>query len=186
MKKLSLVFMMFVAAYGFQACGDSNSNNDTVENAKEQNEDVTGIAEDDSKFMVKAASGGMMEVELGQLAQQKAQNKRVKDFGAMMVKDHTKANEEMKALAANKNVTLPQAMGEDHQKHVTDLREKTGKAFDKAYMSMMVDDHQEDVNDFENISTNGKDADLKAFAAKTLPVLRTHLESAKSINDAIK
>jgi len=186
MKKVSLVFMLFVAAFGFQACNNENTETDTVENAKEQNEENAAVAEDDSKFMVKAASGGMMEVELGQMAQQKAQNQRVKDFGAMMVRDHTQANNEMKALAANKNVTLPPTMGEDHQKHVQDMNEKAGKDFDKAYMNMMVDDHQKDIDDFEKASNNGNDADVKAFASKTLPVLRTHLDSAKAIHDMIK
>lgn len=103
-----------------------------------------------------------------------------------MVKDHTQANTELKALAANKNVSIPPAMNEEHQKHVSEMREKTGDAFDKAYMSMMVDDHQKDVSDFEGASNKAGDANLKAFAAKTLPVLRMHLDSAKAINGNMK
>ncbi|MEJ7767529.1 MAG: DUF4142 domain-containing protein [Chitinophagaceae bacterium] len=187
MKKSSLFFTMLIAAASFQACNSGESENkDSVDNAKEQNEANNAVPEDDSKFMVKAASGGMMEVELGQLAQQKAQHARVKEFGAMMVRDHTQANNDLKALAANKNIALPATLGEDHQKHVNELREKSGADFDKAYMSMMVDDHKDDVDDFSSASDKGNDADIKAFAAKTLPVLRTHLDSAQAINDGVK
>ncbi len=205
MKKVSLFFAMLLAVCTFQACNNSESGKtDSVEAANESNEDKmsggaaagsdssanmsssTSTMEDDSEFMVKAASGGMMEVQLGQLALQKAQSRKVKDFGAMIVKDHGAANTELKALAATKNVTLPTTLGDDHQKHVTELREKAGAEFDKAYMSMMVDDHQEDVNDYENASNKGNDAGVKAFASKTLPVLRKHLDAAKSINDGLK
>lgn len=199
MKKISLLFMTVVAVWSFQACNNEASRDasETVDNVKEGANDVkegaensmatnTPMQENDTKFMMKAASGGMMEVELGQMAQQKAQSQRVKDFGAMMVRDHTQANNELKALAANKNVSVPAAMTEEHQGHVNGMREKTGKDFDKAYMSMMVDDHEKDVSDYSNESNNGSDAEVKAFAAKTLPVLRAHLDSAKSVNDVIK
>jgi putative membrane protein len=186
MKKISISLMLLLSAWTFQACNNAE-NKDSVEKAEDANENSqTAVKEDDSEFMVEAANGGMMEVELGQLAATKAQNARVKAFGSMMVQDHTKANEELKTLAGSKSVTLPSSMGEDHQKHVSDLREKSGADFDKAYMSMMVDDHEKDVNKFENASNNAKDAAVKSFAAKTLPVLRTHLDSARAINDAIK
>jgi putative membrane protein len=186
MKKISISLMLLLSVWMFQAC-NSNADNDSVEQAEEANENKdTGVREDDSEFMVEAASGGMMEVELGQLAATKAQHPRVKAFATMMVADHTKANSELKALASGKTITLPTTMGEDHQKHVNDLKEKAGADFDKAYMSMMVDDHKDDVDDFEKASNNAKDETVKAFAAKTLPVLRMHLDSARAINDAIK
>jgi putative membrane protein len=144
------------------------------------------VSEADSKFAVEAASGGMTEVQLGELAQQKASSQRVKDFGAMMVRDHTKANDELKSLAGMKNITLPPAPGEDHMDHIKDLSKKSGKEFDRAYMKMMVDDHQEDIKAFEKSSNDANDADIKAFASKTLPTLRMHLDSAKAVNDALK
>jgi putative membrane protein len=187
MKKINLIFTMLIAASVFQACGNGDGDKkDSVEVAKDINDDnskqVPGKAAD---FMVKAASGGLMEVELGKIAQDKAQDLRVKSFGAMMVKDHTQANTEMKTMADGKSVTLPSSLGEDHQKHVNELQQKSGAEFDKAYMSMMVDDHKGDIDDFEDA---GKldDADVKAFAQKTLPVLRTHLDSAKAINSVLK
>ena len=186
MKKGSLILMMFVSAWTFQSCGDSASTTDSTEQAKDQNEENKTVAEDDSKFVVTAASGGMMEVEAGQMAQQKGVSQRVKNFGAMMVRDHTQANNELKALAATKNIAVPTGLSEQHQKHINELREKSGKEFDAAYMSMMVDDHKEDVSLFESTSNKGNDADLKAFAAKTLPILRTHLDSAQAVNDGVK
>ena len=197
MKKVSFAAAVCMAIFSFQSCGDAGSG-DAVESANESNEvkqdsaektsgEATApVSEEDSKFAVMAASGGMMEVQVGELAQQKAASQRVKDFGAMMVRDHTKANDELKNLAGMKNITVPPAPGEDHMDQITNLSKKSGREFDREYMKMMVDDHQEDIDEFEKCSNNSKDADLKAFAAKTLPVLRTHLDSAKAINDALK
>lgn len=196
MKKLSIFLMLVLASWSFQAC--DTKKNDSTEQAEEANENTADALEDankdqaadnledDSEFAIKAASGGMMEVELGNLAMQKATNARVKEFARMMVDDHTKANSELKSLAASKNITLPATMGNDHQKHLDDLRAKSGADFDKAYMDLMVEDHDEDIDLFEKASNNAKDADVKAFAAKTLPTLRKHHESAKSIKDGMK
>ena len=203
MKKFSLFFMILLAAWSFQSCNNESTATDSVEAAEDSNESkmsdskmssdsgantmgATTVKEDDAQFAVEAASGGMMEVETSQLAQQKAQNAKVKEFAAMLVTDHTAANNELKSLASSKNITLPATMGDDHQKHVKDLNEKSGADFDKAYMKMMVDDHKEDVDKFEKASEKCEDPDLKAFAAKTLPVLRKHLDAAKSTNDALK
>lgn len=210
MKKLSILGLMVAGMLAVQSCGDNNSNNETTEDTTG---DTTGmvhndgtsmtdtnmnnngaagattsstLSDDDNKFVLKAASGGMMEVELGRLAQQKASSAQVKEFGSMMVTDHTKANDELKSLAQAKGITLPATMKDEHQKHVKDLSEKTGVEFDKAYMKMMVDDHKEDIDDFEDCSKDSKDADLKAFATKTLPVLQKHLASAKTTHDALK
>jgi putative membrane protein len=147
---------------------------------------ANNLSDADKKFMNEAASGGMMEVEAGQLASQTASNDRVKAFGNMMVQDHTNANNELKGLAAQKNVMLPDSIMAEHRNHINMLKKKTGKEFDKAYMSMMVTDHNEDVNKFQVTANNAADADLKAFASKTLPVLRTHLDSAKAINSSLK
>lgn len=205
MKKASLLFVMVAGMLAFQACGDNN--NDTRDEMKDSTATThdetpatdtvnamnntagtasSTLSDDDNKFLMEAASGGMMEVELGQLAQQKAQNPKVKEFGAMMVTDHTKANNELKDLAQQKGATLPTMMKDEHQKHVKELSEKTGADFDKEYMDMMVDDHKEDVDKFEKCSKDAKDADLKAFATKTLPVLAKHLAVAKTTKDAVK
>jgi putative membrane protein len=199
MKKLSFIAVACLAVFGFQACNDDGSDDaiksanesnevkqDSAEHSGANNQAASTVSEEDSKFAVEAASGGMMEVQLGELAQQKASSQAVKNFGSMMVRDHSKANDELKALAGNKNITLPPAPGEDHMDHIKKLSEKSGKEFDKDYISMMVDDHQDDIDKFEKCSKDAKDPELKAFADKTLPKLREHLAAAKKIQDGMK
>ncbi len=175
--------------FGTVAC---NQKKDTVEEAQETNEQkfddtaAEDTKEDQSEFMTKAASGGMMEVELGNLAQQNASSQDVKDFGKMMVTDHTKANTELKTLAQQKNITLPDSMDQSMMDHVNNLRNKKGAEFDKDYMSLMVDDHEEDIDLFKNAAQNEQDPDVKAFASKTVPVLQKHLDRAKIVNDKVK
>ncbi len=140
----------------------------------------------DRDFIMDAASGGMMEVELGKMASTSAASAKVKEFGRMMVTDHTKANTELKSVAAKKNVTVPATPAEKHQNHINDMKAKKGADFDKDYVDMMVDDHKEDISKFEDESKNGKDPDVKAFATKTLPVLQKHLKSIQAIQDGMK
>jgi putative membrane protein len=140
----------------------------------------------DSSFVVSAVSGGIMEVQLGELARQKAGNQAVKDFGNQMVEDHSKANSELSQLLRGKGFRITDSLQEKHQKHISMLREKTGAAFDKAYVDHMVKDHEEDVKAFEKASKEAKDADIKAFATKTLPVLKMHLENIKRVQKDVK
>ena len=190
MKKWLLPIMAISLMFAV-AC-NNNDKTDSTEIAEEKNEQKADSAnmgekmEDDHEFMVEAASGGLMEVELGQLAAQNASSAKVKEFGQRMVKDHSKANEELKSLAAQKNITIPSTPGEKHQNHINDLKEKKGADFDKVYMRMMVEDHEEDVKKFEDVANNAKDAEIKAFASKTLPVLKEHHQMSKSIKDGLK
>ena len=126
----------------------------------------------DQKFVLEAASGGMMEVQLGQLAVSKAKH---------MVDDHSKANEELRGLASSKGITLPTALDAKQQAEVDKLSKMSGADFDHHYMMMMVTDHNKDVAAFERESKNGKDPDVKAWAAKTLPTLQEHQTMAKDI-----
>jgi len=167
---------------------DTNTMNNTTAdtmNANRTTASATPLEAADTGFVMKAAKGGMMEVELGNYAQQNAASQRVKDFGGMMVRDHSQANDELKSIVANKSVTLPAAVTGDEKKHMDMLMKKTGKDFDKAYMSMMVEDHKKDINEFEKATKNVMDPDVKAWASKTLPVLRTHLDSAQAVNKAV-
>ncbi|HEX6125327.1 MAG TPA: DUF4142 domain-containing protein, partial [Pyrinomonadaceae bacterium] len=134
-----------------------------------------------NSFWTEAASGGMAEVELGRLAQTKSQNAEVKRFAQMMVSDHTKSNDELKALAMKKNVVLPTAPGERHQRTMMQLQGLSGTEFDRAYVDAMVRDHEATVQLFESQTQGAGDADIKAFAEKTLPNLRQHLETITSI-----
>ncbi|HEY0434816.1 MAG TPA: DUF4142 domain-containing protein [Chitinophagaceae bacterium] len=166
----------------------SNSGSTTMNDTSTANKSTGTVSVDKStsEFMTKVADVNMAEVKLGQMAQDKGTNQRVKDFGAMMVKDHNAASDELKSLAGRKNVTLPQTVSNDHQKKADDLNKKSGADFDKAYINAMVDGHQSTVNDFEKASKNTKDADVKAWADKMLPTLRMHLDSAKAIKKTLK
>ncbi len=190
MKKLILVPLLAISCLTFQACSsEKKASDDSVENAENANEQKEDQAsapkEDDSEFAVKAASGGMTEVELGRMAQQKAQNAEVKKFAAQMVEDHSKANEELKALAASKNITLPTAPGEDHRKDIDEIAKLSGADFDKKYISFMKEDHEEDVKEFRKAADDAKDPDLKAFASKTLPTLQMHLDMVTALDKKI-
>lgn len=200
MKKQLASFSVLLCGAFLISCnndGDANTNTSDSANMTTSSTTDTGTAgsatatannvgEADRTFMMEAASAGMMEVETSRLAEQNGSNARVKGFATMMIQDHTNANNELKALASTKNVTLPDSMMAKHRAHVDMLKKKTGKDFDKAFMDMMVSDHNEDVNKFQVASNNAADADLKAFATKTLPTLRMHLDSAKAINSMKK
>lgn len=138
----------------------------------------------DSNFLMDAAMGGMMEVELGRVAAQKGVSDAVKQFGQKMVDDHSAANTELTSIASGKGITLPATLDEKHQAHVTKLSAMSGAEFDRAYGKMMLSDHTKDVAEFEKQSTKGTDPDLKAFAGKTLPTLQEHLQMARGLPGA--
>lgn len=193
MKKLMYIGLIAGVACLVQACGgnkDSKASADSANTAKadtaKKDSSASAVDKDDAKFAVAAANGGMAEVELGALAQEKAGNAKVKDFGSMMVKDHSKANDEMKALAKSKGITLPDSIDSKEKKVKSDLSAKSGADFDKAYVSNMIDDHKEDIKEFEDAAKNVKDPDLKAFAVKTLPTLKMHLDAIQKIHDSMK
>lgn len=144
-----------------------------------------GLDKADRKFIEKAAAGGMFEVEAGKLAQTKGTSEGVKSFGSMLEKDHAAANEELKALAGKKGVELPSTLPKDMQSHL----DKLGKAkdFDKEFIKDVgLHDHKKDISDFEKASKKAKDADVKAFAAKTLPTLQKHHQEAETLEKAAK
>lgn len=140
----------------------------------------------DKSFADAAAKGGMMEVMMGQLAANNASSSAVKNLGAMMVKDHTKANDEFKMWASSAGYTLPATMDADQQKMYDDLKMKRGADFDKAYTAMMVTDHKKDVAAFKQEASKGMDPSLKAFAEKTVPTLEHHLSESQKAMMAVK
>jgi putative membrane protein len=142
------------------------------------------VAATDVAFAKEAATGGLAEVDLGNLAKDKASNPEVKQFGERMVTDHSKVNDELKDWAQKKNVTLPSDLDAKHKALHERLSKLDGAAFDKAYMDEMVTDHVKDVAAFKKHAT--KDEDLKAFVAKTLPTLEDHLKQAKDVQAKVK
>ncbi len=144
------------------------------------------LSRGDRGFVEKAAIGGMVEVEMGKLAQQKATDAQVKSFGAKMVTDHTKAGDELKRVASAKGVTPPSAIDKSHRDDIADLAKKSGADFDKAYVKAMVSDHKDDISLFEKTAKDGEDADLKSYASKTLPTLQEHRQMIQGISDRMK
>ncbi len=203
MKKFSAI-LLIAGMCLFQACNSNTTtqdNADSSSNMDDQNTDTStmmnntdtssamgGMAadKDASDFAMEAAKGGMMEVQLGQHAQQNAMNQRVKDFGAMLVQDHSQASDKLKSLASSKNITLPASVDNDKMDDMSDLIKKKGKDFDKAYMNMMVKDHKKDISNYQKAANDLNDQDLRNFAAQTLPTLQKHLDSAQAIIKANK
>jgi putative membrane protein len=144
---------------------------------------ASGFAEDkemktegmDAAFIAKAAAGGMTEVELGKLAAEKGASQEVKDFGNQMVKDHSKANDELKEVAGKMNVMVPEKVDAKHQAMIARMSALSGAAFDKAYVNGMVKAHKADIALFESADKEVKNADLKQFIEKTIPVMKEHL-----------
>lgn len=168
------------------AYNSSSTEAATDSNKKElEAKDSTAVF-DDTKFAVTAANGGLMEVQLGKLAQTKGSSPKVLEFGKMMVEDHSKANKELMALAGAKTITLPAILDNKTQKDYDDMAKLNKAEFDKAYTDFMVKDHKEDIEVFEKEAKDGKDAELKAFAAKHVPILKHHLEMAQQAADAVK
>ena len=196
MKKLFLTTVVISGLF-ITSCnsGDKTGNGTTVSDsadskkvAEERNdkkfEDST--IEDDSKFAVKAADGGMMEVELSKLALTKSQSPEVKKLAQMMVTDHTMANNELKKLAGTKNISVPATLSTDRQEKLADFTKKTANDFDKDYASFMVSDHKDDIALFKKQAEKGKDTELKTWAASKLSTLEHHLQMSQNTEDLLK
>ncbi len=189
MKKL--LFLSGCFAVLFTACNNEASDPvakaDSANEAKQDQMPVqSDMTENTSEFLVKAADHGMAEVELGKLGEQRATQKSVKDFAAMMVKDHTGANGEVAALAAKLNVTLPATYSEDHKKTASDLSDKKAKDFDKDFMDALISNHKKTIDAFKDASDDDINAEVKTFINNTLPTLQAHLETAESIRKGLK
>ncbi|MBV8068296.1 MAG: DUF4142 domain-containing protein [Acidobacteriaceae bacterium] len=136
---------------------------------------------DDRKFVKEAAIGGLMEVQLGKLAQEKASDENIKQFGQKMVDDHTKCNDELKQAAAKDNIPVPSSLDPKDQAKIDKMSKLSGTAFDKAYVKDQVKDHEKDIREFQAEAQGGSDPNVKAFASSTVPVLQQHLQLAKNL-----
>jgi putative membrane protein len=135
----------------------------------------------DLAFYRDAAEGGLAEVAMGNMAQQQAHSQSVREFGALMVKDHSAANEKLKAIAESKNITLPANTSVDEMAAKEKLKALSGSSFDKSYIKGMIKDHQEDIAEFKKEAASGRDPDARAFASATLPTLEAHLKKIQAI-----
>ena len=144
------------------------------------------LTDQDKKFADAAAQGGMAEVMMGELASSNGTNASVKALGAMMVKDHVKANEELKAWASSAGYTLPASVNAEQQKTYDQLKTKKGSEFDRMFAEVMVSDHKKVLAAFKKESTDGTEASLKSFATKTIPALEHHLMESEKTKAAVK
>jgi putative membrane protein len=143
------------------------------------------LAQEDLEFATKAAQGGIKEVRLGELAQQQAATPEVQQFGQRMVQDHGQANDQLMQIAESKGIELPKAMPQEAQQLHDELQQKSGAEFDQVYMDDMVNDHEKDVEAFQQYVETGQDPDLKSFAEQTLPVLEQHLQLAQQTQERV-
>jgi putative membrane protein len=147
---------------------------------------ASALDSSDRKFTTQAASSGLAEVELAQLARQNAGSDAVKQYAEHLYRDHQQANETLKSLASKKGVQLPTELDGKHKRERERLANLKGAEFDKAYVRAMVKDHKSVINSFEKQAKQGQDAELKAFAAQTLPKLREHLNHAQQLQSQLK
>jgi putative membrane protein len=185
MKKLFLLSACAATIWLVQACS-SASETTTADSVTTSANTLTDTAMPDSVFVKMTAMGGRAEVELGNIALANSTNTAVKDFANMMITDHTKANNELMAIAKNKNIILPDSLDAEHKAKGDSIRNLTGSAFDRAYAAMMVADHQKTLNLMQTEASGGLDANLKDFATKTTPVIQMHLEHAQRLQASIK
>lgn len=187
-KKTSLlVFSLAILV----ACNNAdNKADDTVETADSANESRQDNARNDttlvvdeksSEFLVRAANSTMTELEMVRNAGQVSSIQHVKNFALMLGKDHDALQQQIKSLAATKNIVLPAAVDAEDQKDINDLAEKTGKNYDKQFINEIIDRHKSGIKLYEDAAKDANDADIKAFANNTLAKLRMHLDSAQAI-----
>ena len=201
MKKLFISFLLLSGTCFFYACNGNNSSttsspSDSVTTTSNMDTSTSGSKKDSVNvnnsgsamvdqntmdFANKAATGGMMEVELGKLAEDKASSQQVKDFGKMMVEDHTSVNNNFKNITSKKSIELPATVTDDQRKDIDKLSKKSGKDFDKAYVDMMVKDHKDDIKEFKEAEGKVADNDIKNFITSTLPTLQKHLDAIQAI-----
>ncbi|MGI8889774.1 MAG: DUF4142 domain-containing protein [Chthoniobacterales bacterium] len=137
----------------------------------------------EKSFIMKAANGGMTEVELGKIAEQKGATQDVKDFGKRMVHDHGKANDQLKEVAGKMDVEIPDKVDAEHQATIDKFSKMAaGADFDQAYIPAMIKDHNEDIAEFQKEEKTVKNEDLKRFIASTIPVMKEHLMMIEKIS----
>ena len=178
MKIIQLI--LIVVIYVTNVFGQNRGS--TIEDKNKSNLKTENNKSKDEEFVIKAAKGGMKEVAMGNEGNSKASNARVKNFANMMVRDHTKANNELKEMAAKHKIKLP---SDNDKMDMHNSINKTGADYDKEYMHMMVKDHMKDIDLFKMESKNGKNAEWKSWASKMLPTLQMHLDSAKAIESSL-
>lgn len=196
MKNLKFLIALLITGTAFQACQNANRNNrdaaatmpadsvsDTTARAQAYTADVD-FKGDEKSFILSAATTGMMEVEAGKIALQKANNKAVKSFAALVVKEHTKTNAELEKIAKAKGIAFPAAVSSEQSFQLKQMSELTGRSFDTHYIQMMINDHAETESMYGQLASTA-DKELKNFVLNTFPVIQTHHKMAVKIGKDI-
>lgn len=197
MKKIAVILAMVAMVFFIDACSSTRSTGSTgnsgtgttstgTNTAGENVGSTTTGASVNREFVDNAASGGMMEVELGTIALERASSQEVKDLARHIMDDHTKANEQLKSIAAKENIPVPGVLKDDQRDNIDKLSKLSGSDFDKEYVDLMVKDHKDDIKEFEDMAQNAQSPGLKAFAQQTLPVLRDHLQMAQTVQSKLE
>jgi len=161
----------------------SSTQNGSVAQDKNENAATAQQGKGDVDFVLAAADGGLLEVQLGELAQRNGSSREVKEFARTMTIDHGKANDELRSLANKVNISLPSGLSEKSQQKYDELAQKKGADFDDAYGKTMVADHQETIEKFRVEANNGQRQEIRDWAAAKIPNLEHHLEMAQKMNN---
>ncbi len=196
MKKIISIWAYATAIYFVYGCGDNATNHNRKQESAIVGDSTsidgnkiaakTGLLLADSTFVMQAALSGMAEVEFGKLALKNGKHSRIKEFAAMMVTDHTKANAELHEVAKSYGIPLPTVLDDKHQSKYDMLKAKAGDDFDNAYAAVMIDGHKTTSNHMEQGKSKLKNEQLKGFAEKTAPIVLHHLELINTIASEIK
>jgi len=177
---------MAVSGLFMVACNNTGNNSSTAKDTINSSTDSTTVATSittNNKFVYTASAGSMLEVELGKLAQANGGSEGIKNYGKMLEKDHSAANNQLKAIATRENMTLPTAIMPKQKEGMEQILSLTGKEFDKAFIPLMIEDHTKDIAEFREAAESNENASVKAFAEATLPKLEAHLAKAKSLQE---
>ena len=175
MKNLICLALMTMTLFFAEACQDKHA-----KNYNNSDIDTTGAL-----FIKTGIEGGLTEIKASGLAITNSNNQRVIGFAKMMIDDHTKAGDELKKIEGDKKVDTTDTINAEHQQVLNDLSKKSGAAFDKAYIQMMVADHTGAVKLFTDASHN-TDSEISKFASETLPTIQMHLDSANAILTSLR
>jgi putative membrane protein len=186
MKRFTYVtFILALSIFTMSCEKRANDSKDIAEESNEAKFDETKL-EQDAEFAVAAADGGLLEVQLGLLAQHNSVTPEVKQLGQMMVDEHTKVNDELRTLAAKRGISLPDRMSDKNQEKYDDFVKKTGGEFDRAYTEFMVKDHKEDIDKFKKEFDKGEYQEMRTWASEKVPTLEHHLEMAEQTERIVK
>jgi putative membrane protein len=167
-------------SFAYVGCSSTSTTaSDSANRSGAADRATSNLSAADQDFATKAAQGGMAEVELGKLAQERGASAHVKEYGKMLVDDHTRLNNELKDIASKENITLPTDISPEQRRNIDRLAKLSGSQFDREFLKDSAKDHREDIAEFEKEAKNGQNQALKNFASTSLPTLREHLKMAE-------